>query len=283
MIGITELKYSNTNTYLIRGENGGILFDTGWAGTYPAFCAALGAGGKKLTDIDYILISHFHPDHMGIAQEIADKGPKILIADLQKGFVHSSDVIFEKDKRIRFEPIVDVNTEVISVEESREFLKKLGVEGEILYTPGHSDDSISLWLDEGYLFVGDLNPLYELELHKGTQIGESWEKLLALKPKKVFYGHAKTAELAEVKSDTIVDYEKNNLQEHTISEKENKDDLFRLVSQIMKYIDKGYSLDRIQRKTGADPEFIEDVNRMYLTHQNVGVQGILDRIEIKNK
>ncbi|MCR5147566.1 MAG: MBL fold metallo-hydrolase [Eubacterium sp.] len=305
MIGITELKYSNTNTYLIRGENGGILFDTGWAGTFPAFCAALGADGKKLTDIDYILISHFHPDHMGIAQEIADKGPKILIADLQKGFVHSSDAIFEKDKRIRFEPIVDVNTEVISVEESREFLKKLGVEGEILYTPGHSDDSISLWLDEGYLFVGDLNPLYELELHKGTQIGESWEKLLALKPKRVFYGHAKTAELAEVKSDTTGaltgerydmteasadgisdttgDYEKNDRQGHTISEKENKDDLFRLVSQIMKYIDKGYSLDRIQRKTGADPEFIEDVNRMYLTHQNVGVQGILDRIEIKNK
>ena len=31
------------------------------------------------------------------------------------------------------------------------------------------------------------------------------------------------------------------------------------------------------------PEFIEDVTRMYLTHTNVTVQGILDRIEIKNK
>ena len=30
-------------------------------------------------------------------------------------------------------------------------------------------------------------------------------------------------------------------------------------------------------------EFIQDVLRMYLTHQNVGVQGILDRIEIKNR
>ena len=34
---------------------------------------------------------------------------------------------------------------------------------------------------------------------------------------------------------------------------------------------------------GAAPVFIEDVARMYLTHQNVGVQGILDRIEIKGK
>lgn len=51
----------------------------------------------------------------------------------------------------------------------------------------------------------------------------------------------------------------------------------------MKCIDKGYSVDIIQKKTGADPEFIQDVARMYLTHQNVSVQGILDRIEIKNK
>ena len=36
---IYELRYSGTNTYLIEGERGAILFDTGWAGTFPAFCA----------------------------------------------------------------------------------------------------------------------------------------------------------------------------------------------------------------------------------------------------
>lgn len=75
------------------------------------------------------------------------------------------------------------------------------IEGELLHTPGHSDDSISLWLDEGSLFVGDLNPLYELELHKGTEIGKSWDKLLALDPKTVYYGHAKTAVLDMTKND----------------------------------------------------------------------------------
>lgn len=34
---IHELKYSNTNTYLIEGDRGRILFDAGWAGTFPAF------------------------------------------------------------------------------------------------------------------------------------------------------------------------------------------------------------------------------------------------------
>ena len=51
----------------------------------------------------------------------------------------------------------------------------------------------------------------------------------------------------------------------------------------MKYIDKGYTLQDIERATGADQAFLEDVARMYLTHQNISVQGILDRIEIKGK
>jgi hypothetical protein len=41
-------------------------------------------------------------------------------------------------------------------------------------------------------------------------------------------------------------------------------------------------VDKIRKKTGADQEIIEDINRMYLTHPGVSIQGILDRIEIKN-
>ncbi|MBQ1488833.1 MAG: hypothetical protein IIZ41_08785, partial [Lachnospiraceae bacterium] len=63
----------------------------------------------------------------------------------------------------------------------------------------------------------------------------------------------------------------------------DESDMYKLVSQIMRYIDRGFSLEKIKKKTGADSVFIEDVNRMYLTHQDVGVQGILDRIEIKNR
>ena len=39
---IHALEYSNTNTYLIEGDSGILLFDTGWAGTFPAFCKAVG-------------------------------------------------------------------------------------------------------------------------------------------------------------------------------------------------------------------------------------------------
>ena len=270
---IHELHYSNTNTYLIEGDRGKLLFDTGWAGTFPAFCKTCKDIGVAVRDIDHILISHFHPDHMGIAQEIADFGAVICVADVQKDHIHAADAVFAKEKGTNFTPIIDGKIRLFSIDGSRELLKEIGFDGEILHTPGHSDDSISLFLDDGSLFVGDLNPLYELELHKGTAVGESWEKLLSLNPKTVYYGHAKTA----IPGIDCVS------GQNAPGSTEKSRETYELVSNIMRYIDKGLNLDRIAKKTGADRQFIEDVMRMYLTHTNVGVQGILDRIEIKGK
>lgn len=263
---VIELKYANTNTYLIKGSKKYILFDTGCAGTFDLFCKSLERLHIKAQDIEYLLISHFHADHMGIAQEIANLGITIVVLDVQKDFIHNSDGIFANGKR---NTIDDTKIRIISTEESRQFLAGLGIEGEILHTPGHSEDSISIWLEEGALLVGDLNPLYELPMQKGTQIGDIWEMLLKYGPRKIYYGHSKM---------TILHKGGNLIEQAETEDKER----YRLVNSIMKYIDKGYGIDKIQKKTRADRIFVEDVMRMYLTHQNIGVQGILDRIEIKN-
>ena len=266
---ITELHYSNTNTYVIQGKNGALLFDTGWAGTLQKFLAALGENKLKLADIRYLLISHFHPDHMGIAQDLSEMGVKTVVMDVQKDHIHHADEILLRDRRNDYCPINDSAVTIVNISESRKFLKQLGINGEVIYTPGHSDDSVSLWLNrEKALFVGDLNPLYELEMHKGTKIAESWEKLLELKPRTVYYGHART----EVIRHSLFGRTDNS-----------GDSVYELVKKITKLLDKGCSVDEIQKITGADPTFIQDAARMYLTHPNVSVQGILDRIEIKGK
>ena len=262
---IHELRYGNTNTYLIEGDRGIVLFDTGWAGTFSAFCRAMGALRIPVQKIDVVLISHFHPDHCGIAQEISDLGAVIAVADVQKEFLHAADEIFRKENNRSFRPIANAKVSVVPIAESRQFLAELGIEGELVHTPGHSDDSITLALDDGSLFVGDLNPLYELGMHGGTTIGESWEKLLKRNPRVVYYGHAATAVIGSAPAPRT------------------DSDRTALVADIVRLIDKGFDADRIQRKTGADEGLIEDVMRMYLTHQNIDIQGILDRIEIKNK
>lgn len=265
---IASLDYSSTNTYLIKGDSGSILFDTGWAGTFPALCRQMGERKLKLQDVKYLLISHFHPDHMGIAQEIADTGAEIVVFDVQTEYIHASDHIFEKEKNSSFMPIDDTRVRVVPIPQSRAFLQSAGIKGEVFHTPGHSDDSISLWLDkERALFVGDLNPLYELEMHRGTQIEDTWDRLLSLKPKTVYYGHARPAKLSSglfwsAPADT---------------------DLYALVKRITALFDRGLSCEEISVKTGAEAGFVADVTRMYATHPGVSVQGILDRIEIKGK
>ena len=265
---ITELKYSNTNTFLVEGSSGSLLFDTGWAGTFPLLCKALGQKGKRLQDISMLVISHFHPDHCGIAQNIADAGIQLIAADIQLPFMHNADKVFAKEKRTDFTPIDDSGVKVITLCESRPLLKTLGIDGELISTKGHSDDSITLWLDkERTLLVGDLNPLYELELHKDTDIYESWQRLLALKPKTVLYGHARPA----------------ILDRGLFSKPSAAGDIYSLVKKIARLVDKGCTPEQIADKTGADTQFITDVTRMYVTHPGVSVQGILDRIEIKGK
>jgi glyoxylase-like metal-dependent hydrolase (beta-lactamase superfamily II) len=270
---IHTLKYSNTNTYLIEGENGKLLFDTGWAGTFPAFCHAMGELGISVQSIDYVLISHFHPDHCGIAQDIADTGARILVVDVQKEYVHFADAVFEKEGNLSYKKIKDDELVIISEEDSRHFLNKLGIEGRVIRTPGHSNDSVSLVLDEGAAFVGDLNPLYELEMHKGTEIENSWKKLLADNPKAIYYGHAKPAFIEEEKG-------KRSDGSKLSSDEKN---FYNMTEEIVRMIDKGKSVDKICKKTKATPEFVQDVMRMYLTHPGVSVQGILDRIDIKNR
>lgn len=270
---VTELHYSSTNTYLISGPEGILLFDTGWAGTFRAFCREMGKLGIPVQKISYILISHFHPDHYGIAQEIAEYGPTIAVADVQCEHIHAADAVLMREPEKDFRPIDDRRIRVVSRGSSRSFLQEMGIEGEIIATPGHSEDSISLCLDDGSFFVGDLNPLYELEMHRGTRIGESWELLLARHPKTIFYGHARTAQL-----DASAGQQDEGEQADRDAGQE-----YALVKRIVRYTDKGYSAECIQEKTGVSADWIRDVMRMYLTHTNISVQGILDRMEIRGK
>ena len=183
---IQLLKYGNTNCYYIEGKKGSLLIDTDWAGTLKAFYKKI----KELyiKKIDYLVITHFHPDHMGIVQDIIDMGTKLLLIDVQKEHMHSADNIFQKDKSIQFNPI-NTNPVIISCEQSRKFLEDLGIDGEIIYTPGHSEDSISIILDDGSAFVGDLNDLKSAIMLNDEKINDSWNKILSHNISKIYYGH----------------------------------------------------------------------------------------------
>lgn len=188
---ITKLKYGNTNTFFIRGANGNLLIDTDYAGTLSAFYREIKKYGIKLSDITYILATHFHPDHIGLVSELMKQGVKLLMLNTQVEYVHFSDEIFGRDKRLDYTPINIDNVAIIGFDESRKFLKNIGIAGEILLTPSHSCDSISLILDDGKCFVGDLEPIEYLGGYENNdRLEKDWNIVMSYNPKIIYYAHA---------------------------------------------------------------------------------------------
>lgn len=188
---IIKLKYGNTNTYFLRGTNGGLLIDTDYAGTMQIFYKALKKSGVSVADITYILATHYHPDHIGLVSELQKMGIKLLLIDTQCDYVHFSDAIFRREKHLRYEPVDEKNAAIISCDESRDFLADLGIAGEIIKTTSHSKDSISIILDGGECIVGDLEPKEYLDAYeKNIALRNDWKLIMSYHPKIIYYAHA---------------------------------------------------------------------------------------------
>ncbi len=188
---VSKLKYGNTNTFLIRGTGGNLLVDTDYAGMLPLFYKEIKKHNIGLNDINYVLATHYHPDHIGLVSELMELGVKLLLLDTQVEYIHFADEIFDRDKRMEYVPINMENAVMLKCEESRSFLHDMGIEGEILSTPSHSNDSISLILDDGTCFVGDLEPIDYLDAYDdNVELKEDWEHIMSRNPKVILYAHA---------------------------------------------------------------------------------------------
>ena len=66
---VIKLKYGNTNTFLIKGTNGYLLIDTDYIKTLDLFYKAIKKENIQISDINYIISTHYHPDHVGIVSE----------------------------------------------------------------------------------------------------------------------------------------------------------------------------------------------------------------------
>ena len=188
---LTPIKYGNTNTYLVHGTTGNLLVDTDMAGTMQGFYRAIKALGIQVSDITYILATHYHPDHIGLVSELMTQGVKLVIAQPQVEHVHYADEIFVRIPQLNYKPIDESQARIITLEESRSFLKELGIDGEIISTPSHSADSITLILDEGIAITGDLEPQSYIDAYTDNEaLKADWEKILSFHPHRICHAHA---------------------------------------------------------------------------------------------
>ncbi len=185
-MNIVNVGYASTNYYAIDIQNGKLLVDCGWPGTLPQFKKVLQRKGIALSEIKYLLVTHFHPDHAGAVQELKNQGIKFILPECQAAYVGSFSEDFKR-KSFPYVEITQNNNLGLKLADSRRFLSGLGLSGEILHTPGHSEDSVTLILDEGYAFTGDLHPAFVNS--EDAKTSESWDKIQRFKPRKILPGH----------------------------------------------------------------------------------------------
>ncbi|MFN8440170.1 MAG: MBL fold metallo-hydrolase [Caldilineaceae bacterium] len=187
-MNIVNVGYDSTNYYVLEQNRKRLLIDVGFPGTLPKLRASLKRAGITLQGIPYFCVTHFHPDHAGLVQELKAEGVKHLIFQEQLAAVPQMKVYVKPDSsyvEIRLHDSLQLTTA-----ESRAWLAaKLSFAGEVVSTPGHSDDSVSLVLDEGIAFTGDLTPPDSSAEGQAEVIRQSWDKLRALKVLRIYPGH----------------------------------------------------------------------------------------------
>jgi glyoxylase-like metal-dependent hydrolase (beta-lactamase superfamily II) len=73
--GIHRITGAASNFYLVEEPGGLTLVDAGAPGDWPLFLRALDTLGRRLDDLDAVVLTHAHPDHVGFAERARREGP----------------------------------------------------------------------------------------------------------------------------------------------------------------------------------------------------------------
>jgi glyoxylase-like metal-dependent hydrolase (beta-lactamase superfamily II) len=186
-VTIVNVGYRSTNYWVVSAGTSRLLVDLGWPGTMGKMRASLKRMDVPIEEIRYGLATHYHIDHAGLAQELKQAGVPLLVLDVQV-----SAIPFMKTWTKPQDRYVDVTMHdniTIAFAESRSVLERIGIPGEIVHTPGHSDDSVSLLLDDGSVFTGDLTPPALVGEQYAPVAAASWRMLWERGATRVYPGH----------------------------------------------------------------------------------------------
>jgi len=198
------------NCYLLEGEKC-VFIDGGAPNQSRAFVKGMAALGIAPSKVALIILTHAHWDHIGSVHALVElTGAKLAVHTVERAIVERGlksmppgvtlwGSIFGAILRA-FLPFITIPPTHVDIEIGDEdfSLEPYGVPGRVVYTPGHSPGSVSIVLDSGDAFAGDL-AMNRLPLTRGPDlpifaedngmVKESWRKLLKIGVTTIFPAH----------------------------------------------------------------------------------------------
>lgn len=155
------------NAFLLVNSSGCILIDTGLPNTEHKIRRVLRKLKLTFADINLIIITHAHIDHAGNTAKIKSLTDAPVVA-------HSGDLpYFRGEKKMHFcstgwfgwlfsktgaiqKPYNSFEPDILIGGQNNVSLKAYGIDGVIISTPGHTEGSISVIIENSEAIVGDV-------------------------------------------------------------------------------------------------------------------------------
>jgi hydroxyacylglutathione hydrolase len=208
---IFSLKLGFNRSYLIRGGKGIIMIDCGMPNKLRAFEKLISGYNINPDEVKLIVLTHAHIDRIGSARAIKlFTGAKIAAHEDEKILMENGRFVWPKGvtgwgkiSRILFLSYLKVKriakAKVDLVLKNDDYaLTDYGIDGRIIFTPGHTSGSISVLLKTGEAFVGCLAhngfpfrsspglPIFADDLEKTK---ESWKLLIDKGARMIYPGN----------------------------------------------------------------------------------------------
>lgn len=218
---IHSLKFGINRCYIIQSE-GTIMIDGGPPNSLKKFEKYLDELSINPSEIQLIVLTHADFDHAGSAKDFKGlTGAKILIhknesKNLEGGTASWAPGVtaWGKISQFLFKPLLaakkipGLKADII-MEEDEFQLKEFGIEGKIIFTPGHSPGHVSVLLNNGDCFAGCMahnirlfTPRPDLPIYADNvdHLKKSWEKLFEMGVKTIYPGHGNPFSIQNIKN-----------------------------------------------------------------------------------
>lgn len=149
------------NSLIIFGKSITVV-DSGVNGSHNKIYDYIKKNNREISEIETLIISHAHPDHIGSANKIkTDTGCRIVAHQHEKDFIENIDLQFSRRPVPGFYNLVNepvVVDELLYGDET--LVLENNVTARIINTPGHSKGSFCiLFIEDKVLFTADAIPV----------------------------------------------------------------------------------------------------------------------------